>query len=1356
LKILFEIFRDELNLSTGAASESLEQAVAKLMAGMIATLKENCQVSIDDVWLDIFSARYWQAWSGALQLLGLEPEVVKTTRALDLMPRVIKACQGYAPEQFLPILEVVVESGRHVGRQLDALRLAWACTGVGEPDWAIREGLMKVGEPTLASIGRQGNASRIDDGTLTSIAGLHLIARQIGVSRRIMVGNNEPEQGGGGFLTSLIAGFRTHPLKVAELTSDDRLRLQVILLTALQRAAYHLRALIVTRAVFHPVLTTPEDGITSSTIWDAAYYRKFCGCWDHHPDFTELQWLMLGHAVTNLKQRWEGFACAAVADLAGVPVTDRSFPQQILQRLLKGRPHLIIDRSEKIIRLLNWIGQPAAAKHFSELLEHALLDPDYHVSVHTLFRFVLQLSRFTGLSVKLADALQRQLATICRSDGPDLTQLTGVLDRASDVGERGVYLLTQCLLCCGRSFNVTDAERRRFAERLESHLEQLSVCWSGSGTGQNEQSPGKGVLTHRQLHLTLPERRFEGRWWIELADIYRRCGEYDRGQSWKTLERALAGLPAESAVTESLDRLRSSCLEEEDMAAGILMWYELADVLISTAGRRTELVDFRQQAVRMISAGEVPLERGDKDSPQQEKIEALKRMLPPAQFVRYMDMCIRGWPCDSKEFCDLCAAAVHEVIRITYEEICPGNDRLEFIRSIRGIRGTILETALAAQAGSDVRIPPLVLAEWLELLDHRLLIEQYLTGEGTEKKNEGAVVPPGTWGAEDTWFGPAETDVAGGLESWQQSWRQVAKRVVTDAAKTRVAAPSTCSMSYEEADVRQPDQIGGTHRAGRIRCISDVPAELRDAAGFRSRLQQHLGTETIWVKTIFDQTGRLKWWAFQQPPGSSEPRLVASGDSRRGAARRIQLESEILDARIEAAYEMLSVPLDDWRQAWEVLDPGAVLRRQLPENLDEGSPEQRQLRLSAARKVIQRLRRERPDGTQMSHSRTLPKLPCVARLAEAFCNAIDSSQAGSIEREVIGWKETVKIIEGGWLTTEGLEDDTLVRDLDRVLNATCAAHTVGISRELNLESLRSHLNENTDLLFTLDGPLSSAPLEQLLIAGSPLCHQVRSITAVLSTSLAVTEPLNRENAAGRPPVNELFAVVWEAHQQRSEYDGLNGLHAGLHQLCRTPNEKVGRWSCCSAVDNPRADSSTIQATLADRPFPIIAIGGHGLVGHHRNGALSRKSRIQVAPTHPESAGSGVWEGDGDLRGNEALILCACLVGRLFDDHDDGIRGLFTETLVAGGRVFMGARWTVHSDYSAIFCLKVVEQLMESLNDRSKSKQLSPFRVARVVNQVRRELLREMPGAAHAISAFTCFGLSGLPVKATAGVKNRNL
>jgi hypothetical protein len=64
--------------------------------------------------------------------------------------------------------------------------------------------------------------------------------------------------------------------------------------------------------------------------------------------------------------------------------------------------------------------------------------------------------------------------------------------------------------------------------------------------------------------------------------------------------------------------------------------------------------------------------------------------------------------------------------------------------------------------------------------------------------------------------------------------------------------------------------------------------------------------------------------------------------------------------------------------------------------------------------------------------------------------------------------------------------------------------------------------------------------------------------------------------------------------------------------------------------------------------------------------------------------------------------------------------------------------------------------MESLNDPSKSNQRSPFRVARVVNQVRRELLREMPGAAHAISAFTCFGLSGLPVKATVGVKNRNL
>jgi hypothetical protein len=224
----------------------------------------------------------------------------------------------------------------------------------------------------------------------------------------------------------------------------------------------------------------------------------------------------------------------------------------------------------------------------------------------------------------------------------------------------------------------------------------------------------------------------------------------------------------------------------------------------------------------------------------------------------------------------------------------------------------------------------------------------------------------------------------------------------------------------------------------------------------------------------------------------------------------------------------------------------------------------------------------------------------------------------------------------------------------------------------------------------------------------------------------------------------MFTAIWQSKDSRSadRYDGLYILHAGLHQLCKQQSPgAAGNWSCRSAVDSPRADNATIQSTLAADIFPIIVIGGHGLLGSRQRHGPSRKSGIEVAPAIRSKAKKDLWHGNGDLRGNQAMILCACMVGRLCDDEDDGIRGLFTEALVAGGRVFIGARWTVQACYSALFCLRLTERLMQSLREHRTIKETRPFLVSRIINQVRREMLQEMPGAMHSISAFTCFGLS---------------
>ena len=868
------------------------------------------------------------------------------------------------------------------------------------------------------------------------------------------------------------------------------------------------------------------------------------------------------------------------------------------------------------------------------------------------------------------------------------------------------------------------------------------------------------------MERVLPERRFELRWWIEVADIFRRCESWDNGESWRILQRfwgrpaeqpaislepteaagrSEAVMTAETAVDGLMQDLVFQCTVDSDPAIGFLLWHELAEILISIAGRNRDLSKFRHQVLYWISGHEVPLRPGEPGSPQWEKIAAQKRMLMPARFVRYLDMCVRGWPSNSPEFRDLCDAAVHEVIRITYEDICPGADRLEFIRSIQEIIASVRNTVLAAMSDAGCEIDPLTLSEWMELLNHRLLIEQFLMGDGVRVTSAGSVVPPGAWGAKDVWFDGDGPTVSSTLENSLSDWSAVATDVESVSVMPVAHEPRHLSIGVEEVEESEFGQESS--KGGNTDKLSSVPAALRHATGFRSRLRDHMGPATIWLRTMFDEKGRLRWWAFRRPVDQSEPRLIAAGVSGRGAVQRLRLESEILEAKLEAAFHAV---WDDVQRAaiWEQLDPGGILRHVLPENLDGASPESLEDWLSKALKAAGRVRQL---GLQAEGCSRVP-IPGIAHFARVLCNAISQAHLRGLDRTVNGWQEIVRIVEGNWLKTAGPDGQRWRQALDAVLNSACATHREAIAQELCLDELCPHLTSDTDLLLTVDGILSAAPLEFLPVAGIPLCQRVRSVAMVLSTSLAVTEAQTREQPTGDKPSREIFAAVWESASLRLENcaDGLGLLHAGLHQLSAGAAGRAGQWKCSSAADTPRADRATIQSTLAARSFPLVIIGGHGQVGSGASGDHLRRSRIRVAPrvrrtqeTGGQRNRSDVWQGEGDFRGNELLLLCSCLVGRLYHDDQDGIRGLFTETLVNGGRVFVGARWQIHGVYSAMFCLRVTERLMESLNEQQAEGWDGPFRAARIVNEVRNEFLQKLPGAFHAISAFTCFGLSSL-------------
>ena len=124
-------------------------------------------------WKQIDNLENFSAFECALGIFGLTPSKLAQTRALDLMPDVIGHCEGVSKEDFYAGLELAVEAGQLIGRELDALRFLSACIGISEVDWATLELVLKLGDPSLSMIGRQGKDNSVDNGTVSSICLLY-------------------------------------------------------------------------------------------------------------------------------------------------------------------------------------------------------------------------------------------------------------------------------------------------------------------------------------------------------------------------------------------------------------------------------------------------------------------------------------------------------------------------------------------------------------------------------------------------------------------------------------------------------------------------------------------------------------------------------------------------------------------------------------------------------------------------------------------------------------------------------------------------------------------------------------------------------------------------------------------------------------------------------------------------------------------------------------------------------------------------------------------------------------------------------------------------------------------------------
>jgi hypothetical protein len=252
-------------------------------------------------------------------------------------------------------------------------------------------------------------------------------------------------------------------------------------------------------------------------------------------------------------------------------------------------------------------------------------------------------------------------------------------------------------------------------------------------------------------------------------------------------------------------------------------------------------------------------------------------------------------------------------------------------------------------------------------------------------------------------------------------------------------------------------------------------------------------------------------------------------------------------------------------------------------------------------------------------------------------------------------------------------------------------------------------------MVTVDGPLLALPVEWLPVQDRTLASCFKSISTVLSVSIASLAASCRPD---QPAQKKLLCAVWEQHIRRRRNDALAAMRIGV-----TSESANDGWATTLICDDPLATPQCIEHVLQQSHHRIVVLGGHGLY-----------DRAGLALASPRGKNK-LWHGNGDFSQTELLFLCACAVGRMKESTAGDIRGMYTRFLVNGGTLFCGARWLIDSHYSVLFTLEVLKEV------RKLEAGQEPFWIARAINRVRQRFLALHPQTHHAISAFGVFGVS---------------
>jgi hypothetical protein len=583
---------------------------------------------------------------------------------------------------------------------------------------------------------------------------------------------------------------------------------------------------------------------------------------------------------------------------------------------------------------------------------------------------------------------------------------------------------------------------------------------------------------------------------------------------------------------------------------------------------------------------------------------------------------------------------------------------------------------------------------WAELFENRRLLDQFLEQYGRPGAREPA--PLAGWQPE-VWPLPVTRPTAApfhegylppsGPAPWPGGW-----------ATPLGSRPDSTAQPIAQPDSRERDPSTDPQRQRLLELAEEV-----------TELDELLPRTAVWVRTLFDHDGTLRWWACRRGPAGME--VLARGQSQPDADKRLAQAAIALDTAIAVIWEA-------YRHHGPLIDLEPDQERALaavPQMLaDEG----------VARSVFDNAEaRKQMLGHLLATLKALkrPGLTFLGLLEQTLVTTFLLDRQGTAPPELIRvFRESVQTVCQGWQEPLGpLREERRRRELDR----STGQHIQTLQAEMNLEPLWQALPQggwaDCDIVFQVQGPLLTAPLAWLPFGGREMFRQVASTSTIVS--LTLRHLADQEARAAGAPAPRMLSAHWLPAQDWKRMLGLANLHEALLRIA-----PLHGWQVCGLGTAPPASAHNLRTLFANQqsPFGLVVVGGHG--DEHAAGvALS----------------DGLWCGDGaDLSRVDLLLLVACAVGRLHEeDNSRDIKGLYTQLAAHRCRSVIAARWPIADTEAATFAAEVVHRYLAALRGGAPV----PFARSRALNQARRELVDHPSNAvrvsSHVASAFEIFG-----------------